>query len=410
MKGKFFAVLVVLVLAAALLSGCADSGKGDITDNGDLTDRVASADGRIVGSQGDEVKQENTTETGVSDDKSAGQVDTPAQTQEKSSESLSSGRADISPGESGDSPDNNSGEAVNSPPAVLPVEPDNGSDPNDFAAVKYVDPPILLSAKLIGSGIDSKFSLSIILPESLFDFEGSYHGSAEATLEISYRDVGGSWVDWEEQTFELWRIDRTTQALSFLYPAVNMILRTEFRVRLKYHYIVDSGDEYTIRSEWSATADSMPDGPKLDGSEAFVGQWHKMNMLAAGWDERYAFHPDGTYIYATSQINRDTTIIFIFGTWSVYNSGLAMYADRILSVEGAKIIHDDNLGDRLEGGEPVLTVIDLPERAMCLIERGDPDTLTGRRTIWINGEPWYNFDENDEYSSFFDEYSYFMGE
>jgi len=394
MKNKYFAILTIIALVLTLTAGCAGS------SGGDLFSGVAPTDNPVIVAPSDDtaptsgdVETDSATLVETSDNKGA-------------DEDLS---AEQAPTESSGSSTNSHLDVIND---ILENKPDTDTDPERESgrppAAEKPEPPILISGEYFGSGIDAKFSLSIIIPLSAFDFQGSYHGSGEVFLEISYRDVGGFWLDWEEQKVDIWRIERTTQALSFLYPAVNMIPRTEFRVKLTYRYIVDSGDEYIVSSAWSETADTMPNEPPADGSEAFVGQWHSMNMLAAGWDERYVFHADGTYIYATSQINIDTTIIYMFGTWSVYNGGLAMFVESILSMEGAQIIHDENLGDYLKGGEPVLTVVEYPERSMCQIERGEIDPATGRRTIKINGETWYNFDEHDEYSSFLSEYDYYM--
>ena len=376
MKKKFLAFVLAAALMSALLAGCKAA----------VQTTPLSSNAPFVSEEGSpsDPPQAETSKDGIDQDAESAQP--PAEASDSVVNSILDIIADIQEKGSDSGPELQQGQ-----------EQENSREQdevNDFAAVKYVEPPILLSAEYFGSGIDAKFSLSVILPESVFDFQGSYHGSAEATLEISYRDVGGSWLDWDEQKVDLWRVDRTTQAISFLYPAANMIPRTEFRVRLTYRYVVDSGDEFTISSAWSATADTMPDGSPLDDSEAFVGQWHSMNMLAAGWDERYAFHADGTYIYAASQINIETGIIYIFGTWSVYNGGLAMFAERVLS---------------MEGGKPVLTVYEYAERSMCQIERGGTDPESGRRTIRINGATWYNFDEHDEFGSFFDGYDYFMG-
>ena len=399
MKKKFLAFVLAAALVLVLLAGCS-GGKDQPPQLSSDAPIESEGDGQLPASQATfSVSEGGLTEaqspTGASDSVVNSILDVIAEVLENSPSAEPEQRQEQNQEQKQDQDQNQ--------------KQDQESDgDNDFAAVKYVEPPILLSAEYFGSGIDAKFSLSVILPESVFDFQGSFHGSAEATLEVSYRDVGGAWLDWDEQKVDLWRIDRTTQALSFLYPAVNMIPRTEFRVKLTYRYVVDSGDEFTISSAWSATADTMPDGLPPDDSEAFVGQWHSMNMLAAGWDERYAFHADGTYIYASSQIKIETNIIYISGTWSVYNGGLAMFAESILSMEGAQIIHDENFGDSFEGGKPELTVIEYPERSMCQIERGDPDPESGRRTIKINGATWYNFDEHDEFSSFFEGYDYFI--
>jgi len=388
MKSKLFIVMFVTALSVVLYAGCGGSG-GESPPV-----EVKQPDNPVIIAPGD-TSSGSTTEIDVSDDEGAsedipetqGQAETPAETSDSAFDKIQ--------------------DIINSYDNKPSAEPDKEQESSSFAV--DTEPPILLSAEYFGSGIDAKFSLSVIIPAEAFEFQGSYHGSGAVELEAAYRDVGGIWLDWDEQKVDLWKIDQTTQALSFLYPAENMIPRTEFRVRLTYRYTDDSG-EHSASSAWSATADTMPGELPTDDSEAFVGQWHTMNMLAAGWDERYAFHADGTFIYAASQINIETTIIYIFGTWSVYNGGLARFDESILSMEGARIVHDDSFGDHFEGGKPVMTVIDYPERSMCGIERGGVDPESGRRTISINGTTWYNFDENDEFTSFFSEYEYYMGD
>ena len=397
MKKRIITLLLIIALVSALLAGCAKSGNKE----------PPASETRTVTPATDTPSEESTPED-------AARIEEPDDDDSKNEDTttLRPSPVPANPSVSGDNATPKPTASPNEKPTVSPNEKPTASpvtSPDVTPATNlYVEPPTLVSASYIGSGADAKFSLSVIIPASAFEFQGSYHGSGEAILEASYRDVGGAWIDWDEQKVNLWHIDQTTQALSFLYPAANMIPRTEFCVRLTYRYVDDNGEHFAS-SVWSKSANTMPDAPEPEGSEAFVGQWHSMNMLAAGWDERYAFHADGTYIYAASQIKLSGNTIYTFGTWSVYEGALAMFPERILSLEGARIVHDDNLGDYYEGGKNVLIVFEISERSLCQIERGGIDPESGRATIKINGHTWYNFDEHDEYNSFFSGYDHFMG-
>ena len=406
MKKRLLALIIAIMTILAMIAGCNGNIGAEPGNSGMVTDEP------VVSAQTDDTDPVNTADystTNEPDDTDGGDEDhnNEVSTDVSGAESNQKGMKDAlspdTPAGTDNSILNNALDAITGSVTASPAKTTDASP----AASLTVEPPVLLSGEYFGSGPDSKFALSVVIPASAFEFQGSYRGSGEVELEVSYRDVGGAWIDWDEQRVNLLHIDQTDRALDFLYPAEHMIPRTEFRVRLTYRYMDDSG-EHTASSAWSDSANSMPDAPEPDGSEVFVGQWHSMNMLAAGWDERYALHADGTYIYAASQINLSGSLIYMFGTWSVYEGALALFVERILSLEGAQIIHDENLGDYYEGGTPVVIVSEFAERSLCQIERGGIDPESGRATIKINGHTWYNFDEHDEYTSFFSEYEYYM--
>ena len=405
MKKRLLILIIIVAFAMSLSAGCAGNKQEVLTTEGKRTDSPAA------NASSDDPKQNGADPVDASDEDSDKDVTPDEPTPEST---------DPAPGSAYDPADDNGSEKPAEKPTERPSEKPTekpAEKPTDKPTVSpdispagqlKAEPPSLISGEYFGSGSDAKFSLSIIIPASAFEFQGSYHGSGEVELEVSYRDVGGAWIEWDEQKVNLWNVDQTTSALSFLYPAAYMIPRTEFRVRLTYRYTDDSGEHITS-SAWSQSANTIPDAPEPDGADVFVGLWHSMNMLAAGWDERYAFHADGTYIYAASQINLSGSLIYMFGSWDVYEGALVLFPERDLSLEGAKIIHNENVGDYYEGGSPILTVYEYAERSLCSIERGGIDPASGRATIKINGHSWYNFDEHDEYSSFFSEYDHYMG-
>ena len=398
MKKRLNALILAISIASSVLIGCNGNSGGEPTGSVMLTDRPDVSAQPDIDTQPDDADSGSTADDIMKNEPDDKDTDPGDDDHNK--------KADLSPDTTDSSADL---KLSNTPDIITDI---NRDDPimnvdKSHTADLSAEPPELISGEYFGSGVDAKFALSVIIPVSAFEFQGSYRGSGEVELEVAYRDVGGAWIDWDEQRVNLWRIDQTDQALDFLFPAANMIPRTEFRVRLAYRYMDDNG-EHTVSSAWSKSVNTMPDAPEPDGSEVFIGQWHSMNMLASGWDERYAFHEDGTYIYAASQINLSGSLIYMFGTWSVYEGALALFVERILSLEGAQIVHDENLGDYYEGGTPVLTVSEFAERSLCQIERGGIDPESGRATIKINGHTWYNFDEQDEYTGFFSEYDYYM--
>ena len=411
MKKRLIALILIFIFAMTLFAGCA--GNSEKTPSADSTRAgAATTNSRSNDPEPGDPESDDTARTDSTDDDDAGD-NTPAEPEPPETASSASGDAnDATTDAASQKPTVSPKPSDNPKPTDNPIPTESPkpteSPVTDPADRLSVEPPTLVSGEYFGSGKDAKFSLSVVIPASAFEFQGSYHGSGEVGLEVAYRDVGGAWIDWDEQTVNLWHVDQTASAISFLYPAEYMIPRTEFRVRLTYRYTDDSG-EHSASSAWSKSANTMPDAPQPDGSEAYVGLWHSMNMLAAGWDERYAFHADGTYIYATSQINLEGTLIYMFGTWDVYEGALVMFPQSTLELKGARIVHDENFGDYYEGGKPELIVFEFSERSLCQIERGGIDPESGRATIRINGHTWYNFDEHNEYSSFFDEYDYYMG-
>ena len=114
------------------------------------------------------------------------------------------------------------------------------------------DAPILTKVEYFGTAPDAKFALNVIIPEEAFNFQGSYHGSGMSLLEIFYIDDNGVLQSMDEETVDLWLVDKTSDPIPFLVHAGNMNPNTAFQVRMTYHY-TDSNGEYTLSTAWSDT-------------------------------------------------------------------------------------------------------------------------------------------------------------
>lgn len=59
-------------------------------------------------------------------------------------------------------------------------------------------------------------------------------------------------------------------------------------------------------------------------NQQIVGIWQATPNMAAGWNNRYHFFPDGRFSYVTSQMDCTTPLRQIDGTWSFKNGILAI--------------------------------------------------------------------------------------
>ena len=71
--------------------------------------------------------------------------------------------------------------------------------------------------------------------------------------------------------------------------------------------------------------------------EPFIGLWHSMNAVAAGYGERYALNDDGTFIFGTSQMDELNRQLYAAGRWSIAEGKLKLEIDARLVVPEGKI-------------------------------------------------------------------------
>lgn len=144
------------------------------------------------------------------------------------------------------------------------------------------------------------------------------------------------------------------------------------------------------------------DSPESVDSKSLVGLWHSMNMVAAGFGERYAFNEDGTFIYGTNQMDEFERQLFSTGRWSIAEGKLKLEVNARLVVpvgDIKDIVPNDDL-IILDRGV-VKKIFNPPEIETYSIAKTDADPETGRNTITIDGDTFYDFNNQID---LFDEY------
>ena len=130
-----------------------------------------------------------------------------------------------------------------------------------------------------------------------------------------------------------------------------------------------------------------------------TGLWHGMNMVAAGFDERYAFYEDGVFVHASSMADTGPER-FRMGTWDVIGGRLVfliqdwcMATDRYIKNDYDVVLTSDSDYTFLRGYTIINESITFPGF--------DPDT--GREMLEINYQTFYSFNNQDNLMSDYDE-------
>jgi len=188
----------------------------------------------------------------------------------------------------------------------------------------------------------------------------------------------------------------------------------------KYYYITTPSDveyayddakltaEYTsmqqdvdsIKATFKLGAASVNSGGENAGW--LIGQWHAMNMIAAGFAERYVFHSDGTFLYGVSEMNGLERVRYKKGIWSVSGDKLTLSVTSKLVLAGGDIAEAD--GEQyIENASVQNRVCDPPENKTLTVAQANPDPDTNRATITIGGVTYYNFDNQPDLMAGYDE-------
>lgn len=151
-------------------------------------------------------------------------------------------------------------------------------------------------------------------------------------------------------------------------------------------------------------SESPSNSPEPKDTEPFVGLWHSMNAVAAGYGERYALNDDGTFIFGTSQMDEFERQLFKAGRWSISGGKLKLEVDARLVVpvgEIEDIVPSDKL-IILDRGV-VKVIYNPPEIETYSIVKTDADPETGRNTITIDGVTFYDFNnQTDLFDDYYD--------
>ncbi len=141
-----------------------------------------------------------------------------------------------------------------------------------------------------------------------------------------------------------------------------------------------------------------------EDNEPFVGLWHSMNAVAAGYGERYALNDDGTFIFGASQMDEFEHKLYKAGRWSIAGGKLKLEVDARLVVPVGKIediVPSDELIILNRG--VVKVIYNPPEIETYSIVKTDADSETGRNTIIIDGVTFYNFNnQTDLFDDYYD--------
>lgn len=150
------------------------------------------------------------------------------------------------------------------------------------------------------------------------------------------------------------------------------------------------------------TSESPTGYPEPEDSKSFIGLWHSMNMVAAGFAERYVFNEDGTFIYGTNQMDEFNRELYATGIWSIVNRELKLEVGARLVVPVGDI---DEIAPSDEliilNREVVKVIYNPPEVETYSIAKTGTDPETGRTTITIDGVTFYDFNNQPD---MFDDY------
>jgi len=135
--------------------------------------------------------------------------------------------------------------------------------------------------------------------------------------------------------------------------------------------------------------------PDEDRSELYAGQWHAMNAVAAGFDERWLFEEDGAFVFGTSDMDALGRLLFEAGQWKVLGSELQLTVESRVELVGGTVVASDE-GDYIDGAEVQVTDVGPPEQVTHVLGGFGTDEETGRRTITIDGVTFYDFGNQDD--------------
>lgn len=149
---------------------------------------------------------------------------------------------------------------------------------------------------------------------------------------------------------------------------------------------------------------SPVNSPEPDDKNFFIGLWHSMNMVAAGFGERYTFNEDGTFIFGTSQMGEFDRLLYTAGTWSITDGKLKLEVGTKLAVPVGDINKIESSDNLIILDRGVVKVIhDPPEIETYNIAKTATDSETGRNTISIDGVTFYDFNnQTDMFDDYYD--------
>ncbi|MCL1951191.1 MAG: protease inhibitor I42 family protein [Oscillospiraceae bacterium] len=143
-----------------------------------------------------------------------------------------------------------------------------------------------------------------------------------------------------------------------------------------------------------------------DWAAVLPGKWHADNVVGSGYDARWLFGEDGTFIYAASGYDTLGRVPYEAGTWTLEGSRLRLTITTRIELVGGEIIEDEDGEKALVDAEELVVELDPPEtKTLALGDYGvDPDSE--RACLTIGGVTYYDYSNQP---GMFDYYYELMG-
>ena len=177
----------------------------------------------------------------------------------------------------------------------------------------------------------------------------------------------------------------------------------------EYAYI--DGEFIAVHSEeWREFYPNNDAGQMTDVHPAdFIGNWHDMPMVAAGFGDRYSFADDGTFIFASSEMDGTAREIAFSGSWEMVDGQVVLtIKNRLMLIGGNLVPASGSIGTDYEivGGrvEYVRLPVEAFEVAIYEISDVVMDTVYGIgqiRFVWINGQAFWDFSHSGDLFDFY---------
>ena len=150
------------------------------------------------------------------------------------------------------------------------------------------------------------------------------------------------------------------------------------------------------------------EAPEDDGQWApiLAGQWHAMNSVGAGFDERWLFDGEsGEFIHGASDYDMLNRTPFESGTWRVEGNRLLLTIEYRIQLIGGEIKTAD--GEQyIDDPEVREVILNPPEKRTIVLGGGQEDPESGRFSLTLDGVAYYDYSSQPD---LFDAYYYYMG-
>ncbi|MCL2107629.1 MAG: hypothetical protein FWH26_11310 [Oscillospiraceae bacterium] len=291
-----------------------------------------------------------------------------------------------------------------------------GCEPDGAVVCDTPEAPHLWGVTHDGTGASPQFIVEAVIPDSSYEFKGSYHGSGTAILEIQAAK-GGDGVWRGADIFDLWEWEGpvVASAITISFPAACISPVSSFRARMTHSYVGQDGALRSVSSVWSdpvaAANASSGEIPEDWWETALLGQWHAMDMVAAGYDERWMFESDGAFVYAPSGMDALGRLLCEYGTWKLEGNQLQLTVQKRIVLVGGTI-EDSDEGPYIDGAEIVRESVEPAEIKTLTVGGfanavydGEEGCMVSRATAVLGGVTYYDFSSQPDMFDVYYEYA-----